>query len=404
MMGDSFWLEEALQLDWYKTRIKRMLKVETIALSENERGFLSQTTKYKVHVLLQNRRKKLIQVIVKVTSDMENIKTFTQELDAFRQEIKMYTLLLPEMEVLMEEFEDTRERLWTDMITYQPYNLIVFKDLTAERFKVEDRRKCLGLEHSLLVMEGVARFHAMSRILLDRGLFPATDLKKYISLRPRKDLFNYIWANPLKHVAKEIKQWGNEWVDVGTRLFQYVDGLYEKLNDAYEVDERRFNVINHGDLWTCNLMFKYGSGSNIDRPIAIRFIDFQMSFYNTAAWDLTYFICTSLVPSYRRKYERILLVRYVDCFNYNLDLYKYEGARLKLESLESEMKRLELLRVLLLSLTYPIMTTDLKAFDWNVAFEGGCGINLALYQGERGAQLRKSIGPDLKRYLKSRLG
>lgn len=41
----------------------------------------------------------------------------------------MYSKVLKGMKTLMAEFEDRRETLWCEMITYTPYDMIVLDDL-----------------------------------------------------------------------------------------------------------------------------------------------------------------------------------------------------------------------------------------------------------------------------------
>lgn len=53
-----------------------------------------------------------------------------------------------------------------------------------------------------------------------------------------------------------------------------------------------FQVLNHGDLWLNNMMFKSDEENN---PIAVSMIDFQMSFWATPSIDLLYFIITSVM-------------------------------------------------------------------------------------------------------------
>lgn len=45
-------------------------------------------------------------------------------------------------------------------------------------------------------------------------------------------------------------------------LRDIAENLYEKLQELAQVDFSRFNVINHGDTWTNNFLFKHVDGTN----------------------------------------------------------------------------------------------------------------------------------------------
>jgi aminoglycoside phosphotransferase (APT) family kinase protein len=51
-----------------------------------------------------------------------------------------------------------------------------------------------------------------------------------------------------------------------------------------------FRVLNHGDMWVNNFMFKYDEGNLTD----VQFIDYQLSFWGSPANDLLYFFISSI--------------------------------------------------------------------------------------------------------------
>ena len=52
-----------------------------------------------------------------------------------------------------------------------------------------------------------------------------------------------------------------------------------------------FTVLNHGDDWINNMMFKLDDQGN---TVDFKFLDFQMSFWGSPAADLFYFIMSSI--------------------------------------------------------------------------------------------------------------
>lgn len=52
-----------------------------------------------------------------------------------------------------------------------------------------------------------------------------------------------------------------------------------------------FQVLNHGDTWVNNMMFKFDEDYN---PIDVSMIDYQLSFWGTPSADILYFMTTSV--------------------------------------------------------------------------------------------------------------
>lgn len=60
-----------------------------------------------------------------------------------------------------------------------------------------------------------------------------------------------------------------------------------------------FQVMNHGDLWINNLMFKADAEGS---PIDVYMIDFQANFWGSPASDILYFLITSVEDSIKVKH------------------------------------------------------------------------------------------------------
>lgn len=84
------------------------------------------------------------------------------------------------------------------------------------------------------------------------------------------------------------------------------------------------NVLNHGDLWVNNMMFKYdGNG----RPIDLVFVDYQMSFYSSPGIDINYFLNTSPKIDVRLNDRAALIRTYREAMARALDEISSGGAR-----------------------------------------------------------------------------
>lgn len=76
-----------------------------------------------------------------------------------------------------------------------------------------DRRKQLGLDASLLVIRHLAKFHALSRILIDRGEIPMDLFGKHVLIKNREESMKNTSLN-VTNLIKAMEKWGDEWCGI----------------------------------------------------------------------------------------------------------------------------------------------------------------------------------------------
>lgn len=59
--------------------------------------------------------------------------------------------------------------------------------------------------------------------------------------------------------------------ETADRIANDVDGACARLIELAKVNDDTFMVLNHGDCWICNIMFKY-SPLDESLPIAMRYL------------------------------------------------------------------------------------------------------------------------------------
>ena len=108
-----------------------------------------------------------------------------------------------------------------------------------------------------------------------------------------------------RSLANEVDTWGEEWHMYAVKLRHLADDIMNRIKGATIRQDSGFNVLNHGDLWINNLMFK-------NRTDEIRFLDFQLTHYSSPAIDLHYFITTSANVEVRRNHRDHLIQVNID--------------------------------------------------------------------------------------------
>uniref|UniRef100_A0A905QWS3 CHK kinase-like domain-containing protein n=3 Tax=Rhodnius prolixus TaxID=13249 RepID=A0A905QWS3_RHOPR len=349
-------LEARIKKKWQENHISSIVSIDGKPAMEKGENYCSVIMRYRLEIVYCSGEKSVKYFIIKKLPPSEAQEKFLQEFSFFRNEIHMYSKVLKGMKTLMAEFEDRRETLWCEMITYTPYDMIVLDDLQDQNFVMMNRKENLDFDHSMLVMRTLGRYHAMSKILLKRLLIYPNDFGSFLFSQPL--LVNICFISSLTVLEEAVKKsWGDKWTHLPERLRKVKSQTQEKLSKLDPVDESRFNVLNHGDCWTNNMMFKHVEGTNT--PCAVKYIDYQLSHYNSFAWDLTYFLYNSTRPDIRRAKYKELLTAYHQSLINNLKYFNYEeNDTPTLDKVMEEMERLEFVGFLLLISIHVMTTAD----------------------------------------------
>nr|XP_024214048.1 uncharacterized protein LOC106682286 isoform X4 [Halyomorpha halys] len=386
-------LEAALERLDQQHKVQGVLKITKEQAVPRGENFLSSVTRQTVEVVLGSGRRATRRFILKEMPKETLTRNVCKNSGIFKLEINTYKIVLKEMEYLMAECGDTDDVLWCQLIKYEPYNSILLEDLTDFGFRTVRRQSCLDFDHGVIAIRNIARFHAMSKVLQDRGIINPLDTQPY-SLIGDKNTVKSFFYKGYEAVSEGIKKyWGREWFELADKLRLPLEYLLEKMLGIGLDIENRFCVLNHGDCWSNNLMFKYDWRN---KPIAVRFLDFQAPHYNTPAIDLTYFLHQSMVPVVRRTRFVELLEHYYESLLRSFDKYKYSGPRPSFDDILNEMERVSFFGLSMFAIRHAVVTTDMEdAMDLEriLVTEGEEGLNIDIF---RDLSLIERMVPDLR--------
>ncbi|KAK7869211.1 hypothetical protein R5R35_001153 [Gryllus longicercus] len=269
--------------------------------------------------------------IVKGPAPGANISSLATELGVFRRETLMLAEVIPKMEALLEEAAPGRYPPLAPRCYHHgtsPVEFLVLEDLAPPGFKMADRKRGLGLKHSLLALRTLARFHAASYTVLQRepGLAEKLDnIWRTMSL----GLTGYVDAL-IRGAAEVCRSWPGfqEYAERLEKFKKVAMDTYVKLN---EPQPEAFNVITHGDYWIINFLFRYEDGV----PTDIRALDYQMTRVASPAVDLTYFFASSVRDEVHARHQDMLLRKYHLEFRNTMELLGQEAP--PLEALRSAL-------------------------------------------------------------------
>ncbi|XP_014275093.1 uncharacterized protein [Halyomorpha halys] len=355
-------LEVVLKRLAKESEVASIIDLEAIPALPKGENYTSTILRVTLKVVLGNGRLAKKSFIMKQILTGGESGDWFKEINVAKAESHVYSVIHKQMTYLMEEFDDTDETLWCNFIHYDPQSSsIVLEDLKVKGYSLVPRQKSLDLDHAILALRGLGRYHGMAKVLEERGIICKDDYKPNSLLNDLKIMRCFLHAGILNTSKVMLQCWGPNWEEIGKKLMIRFEDFYEKYRNLGQYEESEFTVLNHGDCWSNNMMFKYDFQK---RPIAVKFLDYQFPNYNSSCVDVTNFMYFGMQPAIRRENYEFLLRTYHDSLIRSLDKFGFTGKRPTLEDISNSMKRLELFGLSIFVTGYAgLISKSTKAFD-----------------------------------------
>lgn len=269
-------------------------------------NYLSQMFRVTANVVSRRKSAEDLSFVIKSLPKGENTLKFCSETQMFAREIEMLSDTLPMFNRILAEIQQPKLSAKLFFLQTDPEEILVLEDLCRSGYRSVNRLEYLDLPHAKLVAQHLALFHAASLAAFKKN--PSLKESYFSSFWSVQPDFSEKFLNVgIDSLRECLKRW--KILPEVLEKFEKIDPVVslQKLLTASSKKDDEFVVLNHGDPWTSNFMFKYTD----QQPTDMRFVDFQISCVNSPVYDLLYFINTSLQLDIRtEKVDEILETYY----------------------------------------------------------------------------------------------
>jgi thiamine kinase-like enzyme len=254
----------------------------------------------------------------------------------YPREIRAYSEFIFEAESLLTSINESTAFAPKCLYTaFEPKNLLVFEDMKENDYKTLPRNHQLSFDQALPIIEKLAKLHATSALLYKKDpsimeLF----MEASISKNPQRQDFLVHYENCARTLGSVATEWGDEWMTIAEKLKTLSKSIIQKSCDFYTRDDGSFNVFNHNDLWTPNILFKF---SDDEKILNVLFVDFQLSYFGSPGIDLNFFIYGSLSTETRVSSKHKLIKMYHQTLAKTLKILNYSDSIPTLHDIHVEL-------------------------------------------------------------------
>ncbi|XP_065354515.1 uncharacterized protein LOC135948986 [Calliphora vicina] len=260
-----------------------------------------------------------ITLMLKTAHDSEAIKEVVKNNNVFNVETIMYQEVVPELEQLYKKagVDINFAPKFYEIDTEYPHLLL--EDLKPKGYTNINRLEGLDIQHTQAVLTVLAQWHAASAVqIATKENYKPILFETYFK-EENREMMSKIFDSLTAAFLKSAKNYeGHELYY--ERLCQHKDVILDEMFEANKQDENEFNVLNHGDCWSNNVMFKHDELGNI---VGTFLVDYQIPHIGPPAQDLYYLLLSS--TRYELKIEKFdyFIKYYHDRLIENLILLKY---------------------------------------------------------------------------------
>ncbi|XP_036321631.1 uncharacterized protein LOC118735779 [Rhagoletis pomonella] len=358
--------------------------------SKSNDNYSSLLLRLHLDIELKDGSTKTATFVLKAPHSNELMLKILNLLKIFPKEEITYHKILPKFEELYEQvgkdvkFAPNAYQIDRDI----GVDYILLEDLRPKGYKRANRVRGLDLEHTKHVLQKMAELHAASACYVEHfGMYPE-EFTVGVYSKNNKELLKEFNASDT--FLAQLKKWkdGQSYYE---KLADSDNYLVDRLLQDQVYNPSEFNVLNHGDCWVNNILFRYNAFGEIKDT---RFIDFQVGKYGSPAHDLYYFILSSTAADIKIAQFDYLVRYYFDNLVENLKLLQYHRPLPKLRNLHTALLKNGLAAYLVVSKVLPVVMLEKSGNDYKEdRLQDESKIKLAMYTNPKYVEAMSEILP-----------
>ncbi|XP_063363804.1 uncharacterized protein LOC134652526 isoform X1 [Cydia amplana] len=262
-------------------------------------------------------------IIYKCLPDsIERRKTFKSE-ELFCNEVAFYNKIWPALNGFQQQRKVKSSFTAIPKCYLAQEDLVILKDLKQQGFVMPDRRQGLTIEQCYFVLKNLSQFHALSLAMKHYNpeefyeLLNVQDgISEVLFTGDNEDYYKSYYREATRNAVDMVEEELADCEDKEKYLSKFREFCSEEtffqMMVSLVTPREPMAVINHGDCWTNNFLFRYVDGDIAEMVI----VDFQLVRYASPALDLAYLLYLCLTREQRTEHLPSLLEYYSE------ELYK----------------------------------------------------------------------------------
>uniref|UniRef100_A0A336LYH8 CSON005181 protein n=1 Tax=Culicoides sonorensis TaxID=179676 RepID=A0A336LYH8_CULSO len=288
----------------------KILKYEIQLLTKPGDNYGSEMLSLTLDLQYSNGTVKNLNLVAKRPPKNEQLLSIFQTSRTFIKENCFYTVIIPkiydfEREVGVPEDEKlkifcdcygARISLSTESNEVDQDAMLLLENLKPKQFRTGNRLQGFDTEHSKLILKGLAQFHATTLAL--KLIKPNTFKDFLIPYIDKIDIDAGMTEDGREKMIDSIKDDVKKVCPLSMvkhRLIDQIKRCIKRQKKLSYSKDHPFVTAIHNDFWVNNIMIGYEEkDTEIERPISLKILDFQLVSCDSVVHDVLFFILTSM--------------------------------------------------------------------------------------------------------------